>query len=341
MSRVARRISIAPIRALATPPSETGVLVEQRSLDTALRGKTARRVRATLRRMEPVVVLAPRWGATTQFLEDLALDLAVGEPAIGCRTVSFRPIKGRSLTEAWLFTLHIFGQLGHRGWRPSALPTVVDRRGFRWALDQLLEEAHKTSRHRVALLAHEAEHLPMEIVEDIGAVWTEYLDRHPEARRCAILLSGTASERWLTLGGAPRIELTDYGEEEAVAAIVGRAGPIPVRQAELAARFSGGIPGLVESFGKQGRALGRLPVKREELMASLGPLADEMRGAVDIVAAHDELSDRLSLLLHGEPVAADEQLDTPLVLAGLARRVRGTEGAQVMLRAPAIAALVG
>ena len=177
--------------------------------------------------------------------------------------------------------------------------------------------------------------------EDIGAVWTEYLDRHPEGRRCAILLSGTASERWLTLGSAPRVELTDYAEDEAVAAIVGKAGPIPVRQAELAARFSGGIPGLVESFGKQGRAQGRLPMQRDELMASLGPLADEMRGAVDIVAAHDELSDRLGLLLHGEPIPLDDPLDTPLVLAGLARRVRSPDGAQVMLRAPAIAALVG
>jgi hypothetical protein len=287
------------------------------------------------------VVLAPRWSATSQFLEDLALDLAVGEPAVGCRTVSFRPLKGRSVAEAWQFTLQIFGQLGHRGWRPSSLPTVADRRGFRWAMEQLLEEAHRGSRHRVALLAHGAEHLPMEITEDLTAVWGDYVGRHPEGRRCAVLLSGASSARWLSIGDAPRIELTDFGEGEAAAAIVGRAGPLPMRQLELAVRFSGGVPGLVEALGREARSSGRLPMRREELLGCLGPLGVEMRSAVDIVAAHDELSDRLQELLPGEPIPEVEEVDTPLVLAGLVRRVRGGLEPHVTLRAPAIAALVG
>lgn len=335
MSRVARRIHIATIGA------EQGFDPDQCYLETALRSRAARKVRAHLRRMDPVVVRTPRWSAPASFMEDLALDLAVGEPAIGCRTVSFRPLKGRTVGEAWQFTLALFGQLGRRDWHPAAPATVADRRGFRWAMEQQLEQAHAESPHRVALLAHGAEHLPVEIIEDITWVWHAYCDRHPEGRRCTLLLAGAVDADWVRMGESARVDLADFGEAEAAAAIVGRAGPMPFHHLESVARFTGGVPGLVEQIGLHARAQGRLPMHRQELLGALGGVADEMRGVVDIVASQGELWDRLQQLMPGAEIAEVPELDAPLVTAGLVRRIPNARVNRVSLRAPAIIDLLG
>lgn len=335
MARVARRMQMASLL-----KSERRFDPEQRYLETALRGRTARKARAHLRRMEPVLLLTPRWSATRQFLEDLALDLAVGEPAIGCRTVDFRPLKGRTLGEAWQFSLHVFGQLGQRGWRHRQPTMVADRRGFRWSMEQLLEAAHRAAPHRVALLAHGAEHLPVELIEDLTSCWTDYCERHPEGRRCTLLMAGSVNAPWLEFSDASRLELADYGETEAAAAIVGRAGPLPIRIIEGAARFTGGIPSLVEAVGRQARERRVLPVEEDILLASMGPITDEIQGAVDIVTAHGELADRLHMLRTGEPSEEVEEVDHPLRMAGLVRRVRAHGANHVALRAPAIKLLI-
>jgi len=335
MSRIARRIHRDSFG------STSHFDPEQHYLETALRGRTARKVRTHLRRMEPVVVRTPRWSAPTQFLEDLALDLAVGEPAIGCRTVGFRPLKGRTIGEAWQFTLHVLTQLGRRGWRAPTPTTVADRRGFRWALSELLEEAHRASPHRVALLAHGAEHLPVELIEDLTDSWTSYFERHPEGARCTLLLAGSLQAGWLSMGSGAHIDLADYGEAEAAAAIVGRAGPLPIFQLEQVARFTGGVPGLVDQVGRQAREIGHLPRRQEDLLGCLGSVGDEMRGAVQIVAAHDGLSGRLLELAPGEALHVVPELDDPLVMSGLARIDRGSSEPRVVLRAPAIAELIG
>lgn len=314
---------------------------EQHFLELALRGRTARKARAHLRRMEPVVVFTPRWGGVGRFMEELALDLAVGEPAVGCRTVSFQALQGRPLAECWQFVHHLFAQLGQRGWTPPSPTSIADRRGFQWAIEQALENAHRDAPHRVALLAHGAECLPVEILEDVTTAWRDYADRHADARRATLLLAGSASAPWLHIGEAPRVHLADFGEAEAAAAIVGKAGPLPVRHLERIARFTGGVPAAVEQLGAAARSQGGLPSRREELVSALGPLGIEMRGAVDIVAAHDHLADRLHELLPGEPLAVATEVDEPLVMAGLARTVRTPSGDATILRAPAIATLVG
>lgn len=339
MSRVARRIRMGA--RTAAIPGPTRFSVEQHAIETALRGRASRKARAHLRRMEPVVLLTPRWSASARFLEDLALDLAVGEPTVGCRTVDLRPLKDRSVGEAWQFVQHVLTQLGQRGWSQRRPQSVVDRRGFRWSLEQLLEEVHHEAPHRVALLAHGAQHLPVEVIEDLATAWEDYTERHPEGRRLTLLLAGSQAARWLKVGAAPQLDLADYGEAEAAAAIVGRAGPMPLRHLEEVARFTGGIPSLVEAVGRAARTHGELPLRPNELLQSMGRLADEMRGAVDIVAASDPLADRLFELLDGEPAQARPEVDMALVQAGLVRELRVGGDAQVALRAPAIAALVG
>ncbi len=338
MSRVARRIRMGA--RTAAIPGPTRFSVEQHAIETALRGRASRKARAHLRRMEPVVLLTPRWSASARFLEDLALDLAVGEPTVGCRTVDLRPLKDRSVGEAWQFVQHVLTQLGQRGWSQRRPQSVVDRRGFRWSLEQLLEEVHHEAPHRVALLAHGAQHLPVEVIEDLATAWEDYTERHPEGRRLTLLLAGSQAARWLKVAPPPAGPGGLWrGRGRRRHRRAGRAHAL--RHLEEVARFTGGIPSLVEAVGRAARTHGELPLRPTELLQSMGRLADEMRGAVDIVAASDPLADRLFELLDGEPAQARPEVDMALVQAGLVRELRVGGDAQVALRAPAIAALVG
>ena len=329
----------APARRAPVVPGEVdeGVGV----VDASLRSRTARAARTALRRMEPVVVLAPRWGALPAFLEELALDLALGEPAIGCRTVDLRPLAGRPAVEAWQYLLQFVGLLGHRGWAPPTPVMVADRRGFRWAVEQVLQQAHEEAPHPVALLAHGAEALSVELLEDLSAGWDAYRQRHPEHRRCALLLGAADSAAWLRIGDAPRLHLADFGLTEAAAAIVAAAGPLPMRELERCSQALGGVPGLVEVVGREARRAGRLPAEGPALWEALGPLQAELRGAVDIVAAHDGLAGRLQALCAGAALPPVDALDRPLMLAGLARSVRVGGLARTSLRAPLFAGLLG
>jgi hypothetical protein len=83
-----------------------------------------------------------------------------------------------------------------------------------------------------------------------------------------------------------------------------------------------------------------LPDQDDALLASLGSVADEIRGAVDIVHMDSGLADRLYDLVAGEPVTRVPEVDDALVMAGLIRTVKGHGEDKVQLRAPAIATLL-
>ncbi|MED5371530.1 MAG: hypothetical protein VX899_10980 [Myxococcota bacterium] len=310
---------------------------DQHFLEAALRGRTARKVRAHLRRLEPVVLMTPRWSNPQTFLEEIALDLAVGEPAVGCRTVSFRPLKGRRPPEAWSFILQVLGQLRNRR-NVSHPPIVADGRGFRSVALELLLRAQDETDHNLALLAHGAEYLPIDVIEDLGEVWATYVQRIPRDRRATMLLAGSVNAE---LDQGNPVTLADYGEAEAAAAIFGRTGPTARAHLETAARFSGGIPAVVDALGRGAREQGAMPRSRAGLVRALGPLGEEMRMAVDIVKADTELAERLQALLRGEPLVEVPQVDKPLMMAGLLRRVRLPGEDRVMLRAPAIGEVAG
>ncbi|MEC8192878.1 MAG: hypothetical protein VX944_05890 [Myxococcota bacterium] len=313
----------------------------QHFIEDALRTRAARTVRMHVRRMEPLVVRTPRWSNPSGFLEDLALDLAVGQPAVGCRTVNLRPLKGRKASESWQFTLHVFSQLGRRDWRHRAPQMVADRGGFRFALSVLIEEAHQTVPHPVALLAFGAEFAPVEVVEDIAIAWGDYAARHPTERSCTMLLAGTAGPDWWPLGDVSRVDLVDYGEAEAAAAIVGRVGNVPFATLQKAAHFSGGVPGLVEAMSDRIRRSAVVPRADDELLASLGTVVDEIRGAVDIVHMDSALADRLYDLTPGEALPYAAEVDDALTLAGLVRPTKSHGTKKVKLRAPAIGTILG
>lgn len=282
-------------------------------------------------------MLTPRWTAPQGFLEDIALDLAVGEPAIGCRTVSFRPLRGRQPAEAWNFILRVTADLANVSWQQRPLPLVGDRRGFYHAAERLLDEAHTQAPYPVALLAHCCESLPVEVLQDLAQVWAQYAERARDHRRCTILLAGSVETPALDVGGAVRVDLTDFGEAEAAAALVMHVGAIPPRLLERAARFSGGVPALVDALG-HGAASGAFPAFPEEMLRSMGAVGDELRTAVQGAMTSPDVADRLYTLMLGEPVIEEPSVDRQLMIAGLLRRIRGPGEAHVELRSPAIAA---
>jgi hypothetical protein len=306
--------------------------------ESALRARTGRRVRTNLRRLEPVAMLTPRWSAPQGFLEDIALDLAVGEPSIGCRTVSFRPLLGRSNAEAWNFILRVLADLPNTGWQQRPLPMVVDRRGFYYAAEQLLDEAHAEAPYPVALLAHSCEHLPVDVLEDVALVWARYAERARDERRCTVLLAGSVDTPALDVGGAARTELSDFGEAEAAAALVMQVGAIPPRLLERAARFSGGVPAVVAALGR-GAGDGVFPGQPEEMIRAMGPLADELRGAMHNAMTDPDVTERLHALMRGEPLVEEPSVDRTLLMSGLSRRTRSVGASMVELRSPALAAL--
>lgn len=335
MERSARRMNV--LRARREYVFDRG----QVHMEGAVRGKAARRVRSWLRRLEPVWMLTPRWSAPQAFLEDVALDLAVGHPEIGCRTVSLRPLMGRSVPEAWNFILRVLADLPGRDWSHRPVPMACDRRGFVNAARQLLDEAHETSEYPVALLAHGTEHLPVEVLDDLGQVWRNYLEQAEHARRCTVLFAGTVETPALQLGDVARLDLCDFGEAEAVAAMLMRTGPIDPIALDRAVQFTGGVPALVDALAAGALGERILPTSHAGLLRTMGPMADELRGAVAMAMTTSDTADRLHELLDGEPHPTEPDLDRSLLLAGIVRRVRGSGVPHVILRAPALATVAG
>ncbi len=309
---------------------------EQHYLETALRGRTARRVRTNLRRMEPVILLTPRWSRAQSFLEDLALDLAVGTPPVGCRTVSFRPLKGKGETDAWMYCLAVLAQLSVDRWTEARAPLVVSRLGFRTAAVELLMRAQDRPGARVALLAHGAEHLPFATLLDLSTAWQEFTQFMPEERRTTLLLAATVDAPHIRLGDARRVMLDDLGEAEAAATLVARVGMGSPFRLENAARFTGGVPDIVEHLGAGSKDLGQLPTSASGMVRALGPLADDIRSAVDIASSDPVVAERLDLFLEGAALDEEPVVDRNLIMAGLLRRTAVEGSERVVLRAPAI-----
>jgi hypothetical protein len=335
MNRLARRIKLHHRR---DAPHFDPV---QREAEVAHRGRSGRAVRASLRRREPVTLVTPRWSCPQAFLEDVALELAVSEPGIGCRTVGLRPLRGRNKIAAWHFILRVLAQLssGHRD--ELRIPTVAERKGFRVVAEELLAKAQETSPNPVALLAHGAEHLPVEVAEDLLLAWEAYNSHYPTERRCLLLLGGTSNAPALRGFDGRPVQLADFGPGEASEVLGRMVGPQLSPRINPAADFTGGVPALVEAVGRHTRLRQRIDSDEWALMCSMGQIGDEIRSVVDILVSDHHLASRLDLLLPGEPVPMEHELDEQLITAGLARRALGVSGEHVCIRAPAIAALVG
>ena len=143
----------------------------------------------------------------------------------------------------------------------------------------------------------------------------------------------------IRIGDSSTIDLVDLGESEA-AARIGTFRSVSRMQIDDVARFTGGIPGLVDAVGDRLRAGEELPGEHDVLLHSLGPLVDEIRGALDIVQMDSVMADRLDSLMDGQVLPQESDVDGPLKMAGLIRTVRTHGVPRVALRAPAIATLL-
>ncbi len=335
MTRLARRLS------LHHRSDEPHFDPSQRITEAAHRGKSGRTVRTSLRRQEPVALLTPRWSCPQAFLEDVALELAVSEPGVGCRTVNLRPLQGRNCVVAWQFLLRVLAQLSAQRADDIRIPTVAERKGFRLVAQELLAKAQEQSDIPVALMAHGAEHLPVDAAEDLLLAWESYSSAYPSERRCVLLLGGTANAPALRGFEGRPVELADFGPGETYDMLGRMVGPQLSGRMTGAADFTGGVPALVEAIGRHTRLQRRIDNDEWAMLSSAGKIGDEIRGVVDILVSDHRLAARLDQLLPGSPLPMEPELDNQLITAGLARRAHELSGAQVCLRAPAIASLVG
>jgi hypothetical protein len=335
MNRLARRISL---KHRSDGPHFDPV---QREVESAHRGRTGRNVRASLRRQEPVALLTPRWSCPQAFLEDVALELAVSEPGVGCRTVNLRPLHGRNRVTAWQFLLRVLAQLGEPRSQEIRIPTVAERKGFRIVAQELLARAQESTPNPVALMAHGAEHLPVDAAEDLLLAWEAYSSAYPADRRCVLLLGGMANAPALRGFEGRPVELADFGRGEANDMLGRMVGPSLSPRMNSAADFTGGVPALVEAVGRHTRLQRRIDNDEWAMLSSMGSIGDEIRGVVDILVSDHHLACRLDMLLPGQPLPMEPDLDAQLITAGLARRAHERTGEHVCIRAPAIAALVG
>lgn len=345
-------------RHLLRERNEAGFDPLQRRVESAARGRTARRIRGHLRRLEPVALVTPRWTAPQALLEDIALDLAVSDPGVGCRTISLRPMMGRSVPEAWNFVLRVMGELIGPAFATRPVPVVCDRRGFIYAAESLLAMAQEESPRPVALLAHGTEHLPVEVLTDLATVWSKYAEEARDSRRCALLLAGAVETPAFHLNPLPPIELGDFGEAEAAAALFARVGSVAPAALQRAVMLSGGMPAIVHEVGRAAlRASDRgpstsggflvarrtqaeingVPTDPEGILRAIGPLADDLRASVSSAMMNLEVAGRFFSLSEQGALAYDPERDDPLLRAGLARRSRCAGGAGLVeLRSPVL-----
>lgn len=300
-------------------------------LERAARARIARKVRLHLRRMDPVVLITPRWSEARAFLDDVALDLALGKPQIEARTLSMAPMVGRSVHESRTWLVRAVTEfVGFPVDGP--ISQAVDRRGFRHVLGGLLEKADTGPRR--ALLIHHLEHLHVEALSDFVQVFEEYLGAADD-RRLTLLLAGSVDVPAFEMAGAVHVHLGDYSEVEAVERLAESTGPTDRKLLERAIDLVGGVPALLDRLGALAEQRGgRLPGSREDLFRALGPLADELRGALEIVLGDVKLVARFEHIAQGGAVPYDPDRDLPLVRAGVVEHRPGGSVAKVGVRAP-------
>lgn len=94
---------------------------------------------------------------------------------------------------------------------------------------------------------------------------------------------------------------------------------------------------MVSALG-QGVAQGAFPSLPEDMLRAMGPVAEDLRAAVQSVMTSPEAAERLYQLLPGEPLVEEPSVDRGLMMAGLLRRARTLGEPKVELRTPAVLA---
>ena len=303
---------------------------EQHRLELDLRSRSARRARGLLQRMEPMVLLTPPWSSPRSFLEDLALEMAMADPPLRCRTLSVSPLRSRERPEMWKWLLTAFA--GLEGGRHLDIPYVASTVGFRQGLLEVLVRLQAHLSVPTALLIHDAEVLPAEVRLALMEAWSRFRQDLPTGRRVEMILAGRFRPE--TSCDLQVIPLTDYGTEEA-SEVMESLVPFAPEHIKAAVLFSGGIPEVLGAMATHLRGASTLSPSASGLLQSLGGLHQELAATVRTAHQHPQFSRRLTHLGAAGELPWDEDVDEPLERAGLLARNRDLS----RLRAPLFDAL--
>lgn len=328
MNRLTRRLTLLRAKRLGCFDRD------QYWVESADRARVARKVRSRLRRMQPVVLLTPRWSSPRRFLDDVATDLLIGSPEVTCRTLDCTQLKGLTIHQAWAWFASALAELaGLRLDGPAW--QAVSRLGFQHVITQALR-ALQEGHHRRCLMLFALEQVPLEALEDLVAAFESWRDEVDEDDlRFTLLLAGSVTGEDLQVGGAGRpLVLPDYAHREAVEALVEDLGPLEAHRLSAVIDVVGGVPLLIEQLATQGEGVvGEIVARPESVWRLLGPVATQVRGAYEILASDEQMMDRLDTLTNDGPQPELVEVDPVLVLAGFATRTRDRHLTRVQIRA--------
>ena len=307
----------------------------QRWHEGADRQRTMRALRVHLRAGRPVFLHTLRWSQPNRFLEDVAVDVAMGTPRIDARVLSVAPASGKGALQAWSWLMGaltpLLGRSEERGFAQA-----VSREGYRARFRHLLHgEPAGPAR---AILLTGLEHLHFDVVRDLVEIVRTAALEAEGPPRVVVVLAGAVEPRlaepWISL------TLPDYGAAEAAEAIVEIAGPRPCDSLPAVHRAFGGVPAMVERLAAEGpRGLAEVLEHRDAVWRRLGPLGVELRSAFTIVQADTALGLRLEALAQGT-LPTDPEVDRRLARAGLVQIAHRRGRAETVLRMPLLLDLV-
>lgn len=300
------------------------------------RQRAMRKLRALLRLMQPVILSTPRWSQAHRFIEDLAVDLSVGQPAIQGHVLSLQAVQGKSALQAWAWVMARFTDLCSIS-VDRRFAQAVSRDGFRTLFANLLRQAQGGPRRCLMLYGLEAVHL--DALRDLLDVYEQHMLEARDRRRINLLIAGTVDVPALG-ANVTRMTLPDYGKAEAIEALVEIVGPQPTARLERLIGAVGGVPAVIERLAAEGpAAIEDAVATREGVWRRLGPVGAEIRSAFAIVSADNALSQRLEQLAREGPSPEMPDRDPRLVRAGLVRFTRKGKAKLTGVRAPVFADL--
>ncbi|MEQ1504862.1 MAG: hypothetical protein ABMB14_21690 [Myxococcota bacterium] len=305
---------------------------DQYYLERAARARIARKARTQLRRMEPLALVTPRWSQARRFLDDVAVDLLIGQPQVRARTLSLHPLEGRTPHQAWSWLVLAVTEfcsipLDGPAWQ------VVSRRGFRHVMAELFVQADRGERR--CLMIHGLEQIHVEALRDLIELFSDHVRTRTVEPRFNILLAGSIDAPHFEFAGFERLVLPDFSEYEALETLVEHLGADDVARLRSVVSMVGGIPATLDHLGTDAAdRLSDVLADRGAVWRVLGAIAAEIRRAYDIVASDEQLLNRIEDLARNGP-----QLPTPadeaLLRAGLVRRIGASDKSRrTALRAP-------
>jgi hypothetical protein len=243
--------------------------------------------------MKPTVLLTPRWSKPRDFMESLSLELAVAEPAMACRSTTFAGLRGHQPAEARQRVLTALAELSASHWSEAKVPHVATDEGFVSAAEGLLFRAQEQE-GRIALLAEGIDRVHVDVLSALSEAWNRFSERCGGDRKVVLMMAGSLPSSRVQLEGAAVLDLPDYARAEALRVLSPHEEM--GEQSEMALEFSGGVPSFVGALAEGVKKLGGLPYSATALIRLLGPVENELRQVMDLLAADPALAERMEHL---------------------------------------------